>query len=91
MSSLKYLDFCSSENGSLPDNSTMSFDEVLETFYAMEKLWFVSTTSLDVKKNLYGRRMVPTVKFCALQLLWKLISHLLCAERPGVACNPLLG
>ena len=62
MSSLKYLDFCYNENGSLHDNSRMSFSEVLEAFYAMGKMCYVSTTSLNVKKNIYGKRMVAMVK-----------------------------
>ena len=63
VSSFKYLGSCFSRGGGVKEDVSMRIGEGMKTFGAMKSMWSCRSVSLNVKKELYERIVVPTVMY----------------------------
>merc|ERR1712237_20261 len=59
--SFKYLGSCFSSGGGVKEDVSMRVGEGMETFGAMKRVWSARSVTLNVKRELYERIVVPTV------------------------------
>ena len=63
VNSFKYLGSCFSSEGGVTEDVNMRVGEGLRTFGAMKKMWNSRSVSMNVKRELYERIVVPTVMY----------------------------
>ena len=63
VNSFKYLGSCFSSDGGVKEDVSMRIGEGRKTFGAMKSMWSCRSVSLNVKKELYERIVVPTVMY----------------------------
>ena len=61
--SFKYLGSCFSSDGGVKGDVCMRIQEGVKAFDAMKKVWNERNVTLEVKRELYERIVVPTVMY----------------------------
>ena len=63
INSFKYLGSCFSSDGGVKEDVSMRVGEGMKTFGAMKRVWSARSVTLNVKRELYERIVVPTVMY----------------------------
>ena len=63
VNSFKYLGSCFSSGGGVKEDVSMRVGEGMKTFGAMKRVWSARSVTLNVKRELYERIVVPTVMY----------------------------